>query len=869
MANKIEIVIKATDKASVIIDGVESKITGANAAISKSYDDAAKHAQTLDDKLKAFGGNVASLGDKLSIGVTLPLVAAGTAAIKFASDLNETTSKVGVLFGNMADDIKQWSETSATAFGLSRKAALDGASDFAIFGKSAGLAGQGLTEFSKQNVKLASDMASFFNTSPEEAITAIGAAFRGESEPIRRYGVLLNDASLKDEALRQGLIKTTTDALTPQQRILAANALIFQQTSAAQGDFARTSDGVANSTRIAKAQLEDAAATLGTNLLPLVQKGIGFLNGLLEAFRGLSPEMQNVLLASAGIAAAMGPLLSIGGRVVEVVGKLSPLAIDAAHGFGTLAGNAVDVAKYLKDAGVSSESLKFAFDYLKASGAILTAELGLIAAGLVVITKYLSEVEVASRATNDELIKMSHSGDLFKQAAASTEILVNGQNRIRAALDGVNEKLKTSAISYEDYRSSIEATAKAAGYQIDEQGNLITVTEGMAGRVERLVQSNYALSESSYQLAQAQAAATQGAYGLTGALDESNRAAQQSSDALRAGSIAISDTANSITAAQAAIDGAIPRYTSMADIVIRNMEASQAAKKAQDEYNKATADAGLSAATAAQQFSSMTDAQVKQSLAKDTLDTLRKAREEGTITEGQYQKALDATLLRYGLATEKGIALSEAQNEINAAFLNGKIPLDAYIGAAEKLPSVAEDGRVTSEELTQLGVEPLSAAMLTAKGSTQQLVELGLRPYQVQADVATTKTTNLTNALAKLQDKTVTITVNYVTNGTPPNESIGNATTTTTTEEEKNGRALGSTAPEKGGMYFLHPNEWVLSEAQRYGREPIPAQAIPAAQKIGNTRIVNNTNNFYDSISTAMWLEKQRQEELDALGATM
>jgi hypothetical protein len=120
------------------------------------------------------------------------------------------------------------------------------------------------------------------------------------TEPIR-YGVLINDVALKDEALRQGLIKTTTEALTPQQRVLAAQALIMQQTSAAQGDFARTADGVANATRIAKAQFEDAAATLGTNLLPLVSKGIGVVNGLLQAFKGLSPEMQNIILASAGL----------------------------------------------------------------------------------------------------------------------------------------------------------------------------------------------------------------------------------------------------------------------------------------------------------------------------------------------------------------------------------------------------------------------------------------------------------------------------------------------------------------------------------------------------------------------------------------
>ena len=73
---------------------------------------------------------------------------------------------------------------------------------------------------------------------------------RGEAEPLRQYGVLLDDASLRQAALELGIISTTKNALTPQQKVLAAQALIYQQTGTAQGDFARTSDGLANKTRI-------------------------------------------------------------------------------------------------------------------------------------------------------------------------------------------------------------------------------------------------------------------------------------------------------------------------------------------------------------------------------------------------------------------------------------------------------------------------------------------------------------------------------------------------------------------------------------------------------------------------------------------
>ena len=69
------------------------------------------------------------------------------------------------------------------------------------------MSGDELVKFSTQFTQLASDFASFYNTSPEDAITAIGAAFRGENEPIRRYGILLDDASMRTRRRRLGIIK--------------------------------------------------------------------------------------------------------------------------------------------------------------------------------------------------------------------------------------------------------------------------------------------------------------------------------------------------------------------------------------------------------------------------------------------------------------------------------------------------------------------------------------------------------------------------------------------------------------------------------------------------------------------------------------
>lgn len=191
-------------------------------------------------------------------------------SIEAASNLGETISKVNQIFGGTEGQaLQKWAESSATTMGTSKQQALDAAATFAVFGKSAGLAGGDLASFAEKNAQLASDFASFHNTSPQEAIEAIGAALRGEAEPIRKYGVLLDDATLRNEALKLGLISSTKDALTPAQKALAANAAIMAQAGDATGDFARTSDGLANKQRIMAAEIENAKIGIGEGLLPV------------------------------------------------------------------------------------------------------------------------------------------------------------------------------------------------------------------------------------------------------------------------------------------------------------------------------------------------------------------------------------------------------------------------------------------------------------------------------------------------------------------------------------------------------------------------------------------------------------------------
>ena len=233
----------------------------------------------IDRAVKEFK-QLETAGEKAQFAIKKAAIPAGIAfgalaygakdAIGAASDFAESQSKVNVIFGDGAKDIEAFAKSASGFIGQSKQAVYNAAGTFGTFGKVAGKSGSQLAMFSNDFTQLASDLASFNNTTPEEAIQAIGAALRGESEPLRRYGILLDADTMKQEALAMG-IHQGKGPLDAQAKILAATELIFRQSTDALGDFQETQEGMANSSRTMSAQMEDLKLSIGQSLMPVVE----------------------------------------------------------------------------------------------------------------------------------------------------------------------------------------------------------------------------------------------------------------------------------------------------------------------------------------------------------------------------------------------------------------------------------------------------------------------------------------------------------------------------------------------------------------------------------------------------------------------
>ena len=280
------------------------------------------------NKLKQFGADASRIGKNLSVGLTLPIAAAGVAAIKLASDFEESLNKVDVSFKKSSASVKEFSKTTLTQFGIAQGTALDMAAMFGDMGTSMGLTTVQAAKMSTSMVGLAGDLASFKNIKIEEATTALAAVFTGETESLKRLGIVMTEANLKQFALTQGITKNIKE-MTQAEKTTLRYQYVIASTGNAQGDFARTQGGAANQMRIFTESLKEIGANLGQILLPAFTKMVTKVNGLLKAFMGLDDGTKKTILVITGIVAAVGPFLMM-------LGKLPGLLSLAAGGFRVL-----------------------------------------------------------------------------------------------------------------------------------------------------------------------------------------------------------------------------------------------------------------------------------------------------------------------------------------------------------------------------------------------------------------------------------------------------------------------------------------------------------------------------------------------------
>lgn len=362
-------------------------------------DKTASGIKSASQRLKEAGDAAAQVGRKMSMAITLPLVGGAAAATYLAGNAAETQGKFEQVFGEMSQDAQDWAEAYGDAVGRATTDLQDMLATTGSIVKAMGMTGEASVEFSEQVAQLAVDMGSFHNASDIEAFNALRSAITGEYEPMKRFGVIVNEAKVEQELLNMG-IKGGTKAATDAEKAQARMNIIMRATVDAQGDAARTAGSFSNQMKALEADAKELGESIGADLLPAAQRGIEIVRRLITGFKNLDSGTRGVIIAVGGLAAAIGPVVFIGGKVVSTIA-----ALRAAH----TAYTASTFAATLATRGFSAALMS------TPAGLVALAIAGVVA-GLVALTWHLGRAEEKAFDLGDA---MSYSADEMREQAAA------------------------------------------------------------------------------------------------------------------------------------------------------------------------------------------------------------------------------------------------------------------------------------------------------------------------------------------------------------------------------------------------------------------------------------------------------------------
>lgn len=293
----------------------------------------------IGGSFKNLGSTVSGLGQRFAaIGAAASVPLLG--AVKSAADLNETLSKTKTVLGDSAQTIIGQADMMAERFGVAKREYIDAATAFASVFKGLGKSQAEAADLGNQLATLGMDLASFNNTSNEEAFAAISSALRGEFDPIEKYLVFLSAAKIETKALEMGLAKTKGE-LTDQAKKTATLALITSQAADAVGDLERTAGSLGNQAKSIQGRLANLAVDVGTALVPVVSEvttRIGDAVKRVSEWAQANPGLVKAIAATVAGVTALGAGLLVVGPAIGAIGTAFSLAAAAVGAVGTAIG---------------------------------------------------------------------------------------------------------------------------------------------------------------------------------------------------------------------------------------------------------------------------------------------------------------------------------------------------------------------------------------------------------------------------------------------------------------------------------------------------------------------------------------------------
>ena len=308
----------------VMIDlGNSTNITAEDAAISLARfanitGMAADEYENLGSAIVAMGNNFATSEAEI-VAMSTNLASAGTLAGLTETDiiaLATAMSSVGI-------EAEAGGTAMSQTMNVIEKAVASGSDKVGEFARIAGMS--------------ADEFAQTWKDKPIDAITAFISGLGELDEKGESATLVLDDLGLS--GIRQSkMLKSLALASGVLTDAVEMSSEAWEKNTALSNEASKRYETMASKIQVMKNTLKDVGITLGNTLMPYVEKAVEKIKQLAEKFSSLDEKQQANILRFAAIAAAIGPVLIIVGKLTSSIGSILTVVGKVSKAIGALSG---------------------------------------------------------------------------------------------------------------------------------------------------------------------------------------------------------------------------------------------------------------------------------------------------------------------------------------------------------------------------------------------------------------------------------------------------------------------------------------------------------------------------------------------------
>lgn len=470
------------------IINTENKLKDLQVQASK-WTTAGKTVEEYGNKIQTLGTKIDDVGNKLTTRLTLPLAALGIAGVQSAAKQEAAMQQVELIYGDAADEIKNFAENTAISFNMST-------SDAYKYSQIYGNLIQSITDdeeenalYTQQLLKASSVIASATGRTMEDVMDRIRSGLLGNTEAIEDLGVNVNVSLLEStDAFKKFAGDKSWNQLDFQTQQQIRLFGILEQTTKKYGD--EVNQNTASDIQRLTAKFKNLTSNLSKKLLPIADKLIDKAENFLDKLEDLDDEQLENIVNIGLMVAAAGPLVKIFGTATKTVGGVT-------KGVG-LFSQAIAVATNKTTSNVTAvNKLANAFKFIKSPIGLATTAIGLLIAGLMIAIDKYNETAFSLEETTKKLESAKQAQDEFNQSVSQN---YNTQMSEIENVETLSKELNTLVDKNGKVKDGYEGRVKfilnklnpALGTEYKLNGKIIDSYDELKKSIDELIQKKRA-----------------------------------------------------------------------------------------------------------------------------------------------------------------------------------------------------------------------------------------------------------------------------------------------------------------------------------------------------------------------------------------